>query len=114
MTHQAHDNKVPLKREDIYSFTNQSCLDEKLGKMIPSPERPQTPSLKGSTISSATILSSLRVPLAEKKERTVDFYEPEKKIKQEKRKKGKRQRKKKSMVQIEPNNENSDEENKRL
>jgi len=64
-------------------------LDEKLGKMIPSPERPQTPSLKGSTISSATILSSLRVPLAEKKERTVDFYEPEKKIKQEKRKKAK-------------------------
>jgi len=90
MTHQAHDNKVPLKREDIYSFTNQSCLDEKLGKMIPSPERPQTPSLKGSTISSATILSSLRVPLAEKKERTVDFYDPEKK--NQARKKEKRQK----------------------
>jgi len=37
----------------------------------------------------------LRVPLAEKKERTVDFYDPEKKIKQEKRKKGKRQKKEK-------------------
>jgi len=88
-------------------------LDEKLGKMIPSPERPQTPSLKGSTISSATILSSLRVPLAEKKERTVDFYEPEKKIKQETRKKGKDKERKNPWSKIEPNNENSYEENKR-
>jgi len=37
----------------------------------------------------------LRVPLAEKKERTVDFYEPEKKIKQEKKAKDKKRKKEK-------------------
>jgi len=67
-------------------------LDEKLGKMIPSPERSQTPSLKGSTISSATILSSFTCTISWEKRTNSWFLWTRKK--NQAREKGKRQKEK--------------------